>query len=89
MPPEDGYDYGELSEVDQQEFLYETIGFGEQPQDQHAHDLFWDAFYNDDLRMGDRLDIMDELAAYLFDEYGIDLEAVWDWDDFRSWYEGG
>jgi hypothetical protein len=83
------YDYGELAERDQQEFLYEQIGFGDDPRDQYAHDLFWDAFYNDNIDIDTRIQIMDELADYLYDEYGVDLEAVWDWDDFRAWYEGG
>ena len=83
----DDYDYGDLPEHDQQEFLYDTIGFGDSPQDQHAHDMFYEAFYNDDLSISDRIDIMDELSDYLFDEYGIDFEAIWDWDDFRSWYD--
>lgn len=84
----DGYDYGELDDQGQRDYLYETIGFADDPQDQYAHDLFWDAFYNDDLTISDRMDIMDQLADYLYDEYGIDFEAIWDWDDFRAWYDG-
>jgi len=82
----DGFDYGSLSEPDQQEFLYETIGFGEPAQDQYAHDLFYEAFYDDELSMSNRIDLMDQLIDYLYETYGIDLEEVWDWDDFRAWY---
>lgn len=87
MPDDDEYDYGSLGDQDQREFLYDTLGFGEDALDQHAHDLFWDAFYNDELTISARIDIMDSLSDYLFEEYGIDFEEIWDWDDFRSWYD--
>jgi hypothetical protein len=82
---DDAFDYGTLSEDMQQETLYELIGFRDEGLDEYAHAWFYDAFYNDNLSMQDRLQIMDELADYLFDEYGIDF-AIWDWEDFREWY---
>lgn len=83
---DDGFDYGSLPEDAQQEFLYDIIGFKDAPQDEYAHHWFYEAFYNDDMRMDERLAMMDELAVYLWDTYGVDFEAIWDWDDFREWY---
>lgn len=78
--------YVSMSESEQQEFLYDQLGFIDSPLDQHAHDLFWDAFYNDDLSMTDRMNTMDELADHLWEEYQIDFSLIWDWEDFREWY---
>lgn len=83
------FDYGSLSEDSQQEFLYETIGFHEAGTDQYAHDLFYNAFYNDDITMSNRLELLETMKDYLWDYYGVDFEAVWDWDDFREWYGEG
>jgi len=80
------FDYGSLDDSDQREFLYDVIGFKEPAQDEEAHYWFYNAFYNDDMRMDERLQMMDELSTYLFDVYGVDFEALWDWDDFREWY---
>ncbi len=30
---------------------------------------------------------MDSLKEYLWDEYGVDFDDVFDWDDYRSHYE--
>jgi hypothetical protein len=67
--------------------LYDVLGFRQLPLDQEAHQLFWDVMYNDELSYGQRLQAYDDLSALIWDEYGIDFESVWDWDDFRSWYE--
>jgi hypothetical protein len=75
-----------MSTREQQEYLYGLFGFIDAPQDQHARDLFWDAYYNDELDMPTRMSIQDELADYLWNEYDIDYFVVWDWDDFREWY---
>jgi hypothetical protein len=34
-----------------------------------------------------RQDIFDEMAEYLDWEYDIDLNAVWDWEDYRANYD--
>jgi hypothetical protein len=78
--------HGDEPIQDQRDFVYEAIGFDQAPEDQYVRDLFWDAFYNDELTMDTRESIMEDLADYLWDEYGIDFELIWDWDDFREWY---
>lgn len=80
-------DYSEYSTEEQQQVLYEQIGFGAEGLDPVLHDLFYDYFYNDDLTLRQRLDVWDQLQARVEDEYGIMFDAVWDWEAFREWYE--
>jgi hypothetical protein len=83
---EENFDYGSLPDGQQQEFLYELIGFKENALDNEARDLFYDVMYNNELSMGERLDAYNELTIYLYDEYGLVFEEIWDWDAFREWY---
>ena len=80
--PYEGMDYEST-----QEFLYDIIGFlpGES-YDEYAHQLFYDAMYNDELTLGEREAMMEELQDYLYDEYDLYFADYWDWDDFREWY---
>lgn len=49
--------------------------------DLHAQELMWEAII-------DRNDsAYAELVDYMWDTYGIDFEAEWDWEDFAEWYE--
>ena len=73
-------------EIDQH-FLYELIGFGEDPTDPTMHDLFWDVMYNDELTYDQRVDIYEQLSVYLYESYGLDFENLWSWEDFREWYD--
>lgn len=84
---DDFYDYGALPEVQQQHFLYDQLGFIGPARDAEAHNLFWDLMYNDALSSTQREDIHADLRDYLMEEYGIDFDDVWDWEDFRSWYD--
>jgi len=86
-------DFGEDEEYEysieeQQERLYEIIGFGEPPADQYLHDLFYTYYYDNNIRIQDRIDLYDRLVERLADVYGIDFDQTWDWEDFRMWYEG-
>jgi hypothetical protein len=49
--------------------------------DEHAQQLMMDAIIegNDNAYA--------ELVEYMWDEYGIDFEDAWDWEDFKAWYE--
>lgn len=76
----------EPTREEQQELLYDVIGFGDASYDQTAHDLFWDAMYNDELTIDQRIEKFDELQDYLYDEYDLYFADVWDWEDFREWY---
>lgn len=84
------FDYGSLPEQEQRDFLYELIGFRRDeegvfhPQDQTAHDLFWD--YRNQTGP-DQLDAERSLVEHFWEDYGIDFFDIWDWEDFRDWYD--
>jgi hypothetical protein len=81
-----GDNIGDAPLDDQQNFVYDLLGFVDTPGDQAAHDMFWEAMYRDDLTMDERQDIFAALEEYLYDAYGLDFGLVWDWEDFREWY---
>jgi hypothetical protein len=49
--------------------------------------LFDTALFQTDLNPGDRDAILDELYNYLWDEYGLDFDEVFDWEGYREWYD--
>lgn len=57
------------------------FGLGYQTDD-HALDLFQRSIFDNDESA--YLDLID----YMWDEYGIDFEDAYSWDDFREWYDG-
>jgi hypothetical protein len=48
--------------------------------DMEAQDLFREAFFNDN--QGAYFDLID----YMWEQYGIDFEDAFTWEDFREWY---
>jgi len=86
-------DYGEedmssLPRGEQQTFLYDLIGFKEDtPGDSYVRETFWDVMYNDNISLNERMSMYDNLSDYLYEEYGIEFDDLWDWEDFRDWYE--
>lgn len=50
-------------------------------QDERALQLFTDYMFDDD-ELAYR-----ELVDYMWDQYGIDFENAFVWEDFRKWYE--
>lgn len=74
--------FEELFEPDPQD--YADILFGSASEvDAHAQDLFseWMASGFQDQR------VLQELDAYMWEEYGIDFEDVFEWQDFQEWYD--
>lgn len=55
--------------------------------DDHALDLIDRAFFDMDISRGERDLARAEAAWYFDDEYGIDLFDVWDYEDYRAWYD--
>jgi len=84
---DEDFDYGSLSEDHQRDFLYDLIGFTHVEIDSEARDLFWSVMYDDELSVGQRLDLYDQLTVYIQDNYGIDFNEIWDWEAFREWYD--
>ncbi len=64
---------------------YTDILFSNGPDlDPYAQELFSDWMgtgFKDDSALA-------ELDRYMWQEYGIDFSDVFDWEDFREWYEG-
>lgn len=47
------------------------------------HHIMWDPNIPGDQRM----DYFEALQTYVEDTYGIDFSDVFDWDDWREWYD--
>jgi hypothetical protein len=82
---DDHFDYGSLPDAQQQQFLFENL-FGDL-KDNTARDLFNDVMYNDELSRSQREEAFEQLKDYYLDEYGIQFDDLWDWEDFRAWYD--
>lgn len=50
--------------------------------DHHAQELFTEAFFG-----GGDEKAYEALVDYIWDEYGIDFEDAFQWEDFREWYD--
>jgi len=50
-------------------------------QDEHANELFREAFFEKNQ------DAYQELVDYMWDEYDMDFEELWDWEDWKEWYD--
>lgn len=80
---------------DKQVEIYQVVGFREDSQDtfwnplydSHIHDVFYEMMYNDELTYDERLALQEEIAFYFYEEYGLDFWDLWDWEDFRAWYD--
>lgn len=60
--------------------LNDILFGGELDMDQRAQDLFMEAMFEKDEQA------YSDLIDYMWDVYGIDFEAAFDWEDFREWY---
>ena len=61
---------------------YKDVLFGnDNIMDSHAQELFVEAYFDGN----DKAYI--DLAEYMWDEYGIVWDDVFEWEDFRDWYE--
>ena len=61
---------------------YKEILFGnESIVDHHAQELFMEAYFQENDRA------YQELVDYMWEEYGIDWEDAFDWQDFREYYD--
>lgn len=49
--------------------------------------LFETAFFDRDTSYSDRMDARDDVRQYLMDEYGLDIDDVFDWEAWREAYE--
>lgn len=54
--------------------------------DDRLHDLFDTAFFDMDASHEERMDARDEVREYMMDEYGLDIDEVFDWQQWRDDY---
>lgn len=55
--------------------------------DQQLQFLYQEALFDMELSPPDRQIIIDMLDEYLMDEYGIDFDDMFDWQNYREWYD--
>lgn len=71
-------------------YLYDDMG-STLPQsfmdDRMTQALYDTALFNYDISPGDRAAVMDALKDRLWDEYGVDFDDVFDWDNYREAYD--
>jgi hypothetical protein len=72
--------YEPISAVDATDKVAEVLYGAGYEVDPHALALFEDAVFNSD--EGAYRDLVD----WMWDQYGIDFEEAFSWDDFREWY---
>lgn len=56
-------------------------------RDDYALELVDRAFFDMDLSRGERDLARAEAAFYFDDNFDVDLFDVWDYDDYRDWYD--
>lgn len=69
--------------------LFDDVLGGEQEimEDRELQFLFHEAYFDRDLFGEYRATFQDGLEEYLWEEYGIDFDLDFDWDDYRDWYD--
>jgi hypothetical protein len=55
--------------------------------DPYLQELFDTALFDPDVQGSMREDAYQAMSQYLWDEYGIDFDDVFDWEDYRDWYD--
>ena len=56
-------------------------------EDQWVQTLYDAALFDHDVASSDRSIILNQLRDYMWDEYGMDFDNVFDWDGFREAYD--
>lgn len=62
---------------------------GQAESDPELKELFDAALFDPDISARDREDAYEDLVDYLWDVYGIDFDEMFDWEDYREWYDAG
>lgn len=70
----------EIPVIDEHEAVSDLLFGPGYAQDTHAQELFFEAVFEKSQSAYDRL------VDYVWDEYGIDFEEAFAWEDFREWY---
>lgn len=62
-------------------------GNAELENDRFVQALYDTALFNHDISPADRAAVMDTLKDYMWDEYGLNFDDVFDWDGYRAAYD--
>ena len=74
-----------------QSALWNDFTLGAAPElhdDNIGQMLFHEALFDQDLTPEQRDVVYDAMVEYMMDNYGIDFDDVFDWENFREWYGG-
>ena len=63
------------------DFVNEILFGRDDIVDMHAQNLFVEAFFNDNPQA------YQDLVDYMYEQYNIDFEHEFEWEDFREWYD--
>lgn len=77
----------EWSEVEFQLFDSMASANPDLYNDQWIQTLYDAALFEHDISSSDRAAIMESLRDYMWDEYGLDFDDVFDWEAFREAYD--
>jgi hypothetical protein len=80
-------DYIDVSGADDYGTSFVHSVITQESNDEYAQYWFNEYFFNPDLSDSQREEIYREMVDYMWDEYGIDFEQAFDWEDFREWYD--
>ena len=69
--------------------LFDQMAGGYQPfyEDRQLQALYDSALFNHDVSSDDRAAIIEGLRDYMWDEYGVDFDDVFDWEAYREAYD--
>jgi hypothetical protein len=69
--------------------MFENMANGYVPfyEDRQLQALYDAALFNYDIGMGDRGAIIEGLRDYMWDEYGVDFDSIFDWESYREAYD--
>lgn len=69
--------------------LYDQMATGnmELYNDNFAQNLYDAALFDHDISRDDRAAVMDTLRDYMWEEYGVDFDDVFDWEAYREAYD--
>lgn len=82
-------DFGNWNYVEMHLFDGMASGNGELENDRFVQALYDTALFNHDISARDRAAVLDALKDYMWDEYGVSFDDVFDWDGYRSAYDTG
>jgi hypothetical protein len=69
--------------------LFDQMASGNMPlyNDNFAQNLYDAALFDHDISSSDRAAVMETLRDYMWDEYGVDFDDVFDWVAYREAYD--